>query len=40
VALEATGTFRHLDSTALLSVEEMVEAMQRANEFAFAKPGS
>jgi uncharacterized protein with GYD domain len=40
VALEATGTFRHLDSTALLTVEEMVEAMQRANEFAFAKPGS
>jgi len=39
VALEAAGTFQHLDATALLSVEEMVEAMQRANEFAFAKPG-
>jgi uncharacterized protein with GYD domain len=39
VALEASGAFDHLDATHLVSVDEMVEAMQRANDFAFARPG-
>lgn len=40
VAVAATGSFRHLDTTVLISVDEMVEAMSRAREFAYAKPGA
>ena len=40
VAIEASGAFDHLDATPVLTVEEMVEAMERANDFAYAKPGT
>ena len=40
VAVAATGSFRHLETTVLITTEEMVEAMDRAGEFAYAKPGS
>ena len=39
VAVMATGSFRYLDTTVLVSVEEMIEAMQRADTIAYAKPG-
>ena len=39
-AVSATGSFRHLNATVLISVEEMVEAMDRAREFAYERPGS
>ena len=39
VAVKATGAFRTLDATVLLSAEEMVEAMSRAGDFAYVKPG-
>jgi uncharacterized protein with GYD domain len=39
VAVAATGSFRHLETTVLISVEEMVEAMDRASGFAYTKPG-
>ena len=40
VAIKATGSFRLLDAVPLLTMEEMLEALQRANEFAYAQPGS
>jgi uncharacterized protein with GYD domain len=40
VALEATGSFDHLDATPLIGVDEMVEALERASDFAYAKPGT
>jgi uncharacterized protein with GYD domain len=39
VAVTSTGAFRHFDTTMLMSVESMVEAMTRAGEFAYVKPG-
>ena len=39
VAVAATGAFRHLDTTVLSSAEEMLEAMEHANDFGYAKPG-
>jgi uncharacterized protein with GYD domain len=39
VAVNATGSFRSLETTVLITPEEMVQAMERANEFAYAKPG-
>jgi uncharacterized protein with GYD domain len=39
VAVAATGSFRHLETTVLISVEEMVAAMDRANQFEYTKPG-
>jgi uncharacterized protein with GYD domain len=40
VAVTASGSFRLFDTTVLMSVEEMVEAMTRAGEFAYVKPGA
>jgi len=40
VAVSATGSFRSLDTTVLLTVEEMVAALDKANEFAYSKPGA
>src|SRR3954463_3626888 len=40
VAIKATGSFRFLEATPLVSVEEMLEALQQASEFAYASPGS
>jgi uncharacterized protein with GYD domain len=40
VAVTSTGSFRRFDTTVLMSVEEMVEAMKRAGEFAYVKPGA
>jgi uncharacterized protein with GYD domain len=39
VAVAATGSFRSLDTTVLITPEEMVEAMGRASQFAYRKPG-
>jgi uncharacterized protein with GYD domain len=39
LAVTATGSFRLLETTVLLSVDEMIEAMARASEFAYRKPG-
>jgi hypothetical protein len=39
VAIEASGAFDDVDATRLPRVEEMVEAMERANDFADANPG-
>jgi len=39
VAVSATGSFRSLETTVLLTPDEMVEAMERANSFEYAKPG-
>lgn len=39
-AIKATGSFRFLDAVPLLTMEEMLEALQRANEFAYAEPGA
>jgi len=39
VAVNGTGAFRHLDTTVLISAEEMLEAMEHANDFGYAKPG-
>ena len=38
-AVSATGSFRRLDTTVLITVDEMIEALQRAKEFDYAKPG-
>ena len=40
VAVSATGSFRSLETTVLLTPDEMVEAMEKASSFAYAKPGS
>ena len=39
LAVTATGSFRSFDTTVLMSVDDMVEAMTRAGEFAYVKPG-
>jgi uncharacterized protein with GYD domain len=39
VAVQATGSFRHLKVTTLMTAEEMIEATSRAGSFAYAKPG-
>jgi len=40
VAIKATGSFRFLEATPLVTVEEMLDALQKANEFAYVSPGS
>ena len=40
IAVTSTGAFRRFETTVLLSVEDMVEAMARASEFGYAKPGA
>jgi len=40
VAVATTGSFRHLDTTVLLTVDEMLEALERSTDFAYAKPGA
>jgi uncharacterized protein with GYD domain len=40
IAVTATGSFRSFETTVLMSVEQMVEALSRANEFAYVKPGA
>ena len=40
VAVAATGSFRHLDTTVLVTVDEMVDAMGRAKEFGYSQPGT
>jgi uncharacterized protein with GYD domain len=39
VAVSATGSLRLLETTPLLSPDEMVEALDAANRFGYAKPG-
>ena len=38
-AVAATGSFRSLEATVLLTVDEMVEALEKAREFAYRAPG-
>jgi uncharacterized protein with GYD domain len=38
-AVIATGSFRSLETTVLLTADEMVEALERAQQFAYKKPG-
>jgi uncharacterized protein with GYD domain len=38
-AVSATGSFRRLEATVLLTVEQMLEALERAREFDYTKPG-
>jgi uncharacterized protein with GYD domain len=40
IAVTATGSFRSFETTVLMSVEQMVEALSKAGEFAYVKPGS
>ena len=40
VAIKATGSFRFLESTQLLTMDEMLEALQAAHDVAYASPGS
>ena len=40
IAVTSTGAFRRFETTVLLSVEDMVEAMARASEFGYVKPGT
>jgi len=39
-AILATGSLTHLEATPLLSVEEMVDALQHARDFAYSTPGN
>jgi uncharacterized protein with GYD domain len=39
IALAATGSLRFLETTVLISVDEMVEAMALASRFAYRRPG-
>ena len=39
-AVAATGSFRLLETTVLITVDEMIEALDRAKEFAYKKPGA
>jgi uncharacterized protein with GYD domain len=39
-AISATGALRHLDAIALISADEMVEALERAKEFGYKQPGT
>jgi uncharacterized protein with GYD domain len=39
-AIKASGSFRFLESTELLTMDEMLEALQAAHNFAYATPGS
>ena len=39
VAIKASGSLRYLESTQLLSMEEMLEVLQAANNVAYATPG-
>jgi uncharacterized protein with GYD domain len=38
-AVIGTGSFRSLETTVLLTADEMVEALERAQQFAYKKPG-
>ena len=38
-AVMATGSFRMLETTVLITVDELVEALDRARRFAYEKPG-
>ena len=39
IAVSATGSLRTLETTVLISVDEMVEALAKASDFAYTKPG-
>jgi uncharacterized protein with GYD domain len=39
-AVAASGSFRRLETTVLVSVDEMVEAMSRARDFGYDRPGA
>jgi len=39
-AVAATGSFRSLETTVLLTADEMVEALEKARDFAYSKPGA
>ena len=39
-AVAATGSFRKLEATVLITVDEMVAALERAREFHYQKPGT
>ncbi len=38
-AVAATGSFRSLETTVLLTADEMVEALDKARQFAYQAPG-
>jgi uncharacterized protein with GYD domain len=38
-AVTATGSFRSFETTPLISVDEMLDALARAGDFAYARPG-
>lgn len=38
-AVVATGSFRLLETTELLTADEMMEALDKARQFAYVKPG-
>jgi uncharacterized protein with GYD domain len=39
VAVTATGSFRSFETTVLITVDEMVEAIEKSTQFAYSKPG-
>ena len=39
-AVSSTGSFRHLEAIVLIPVEDMVEALGRAQELGYKEPGS
>ena len=39
-AIKASGSFRFLESTQLLTMDEMLQALQAAHNFAYASPGT
>jgi uncharacterized protein with GYD domain len=39
VAVAATGSFRLLETTVLISVDDMMAAIDRASDFGYVKPG-
>jgi uncharacterized protein with GYD domain len=40
VAVTASGSFRRFETTPLLTADEMLEALQHANDLQYQKPGS
>jgi uncharacterized protein with GYD domain len=40
IAIKASGSFRFLESTQLLTMDEMLEALQAAHDVAYATPGA
>jgi len=40
VAIKSTGSFSSLEAIPLLTMDEMIDALQQANEFAYASPSA